>query len=148
MKRRFFSLMVASSTIFAVLHQPVLSRTMPEKPDGYFAYKGTVYAKAGGTICGFTSPGHLEIYRKARGGRDLTISAISSYKNAGICPKPRAFFDYKDSGFYSLGDGNFCGFSDPDIQNEYRQSFNAPLVGRISSDPNRSMKYLGRCKPL
>ena len=71
MKRKFFSLIVASGTIFAALYQPVLSQTMPEQPDGYFAYKRTVYAKAGGTIYAFTSPGHLEIYRKAKGGRNL-----------------------------------------------------------------------------
>jgi len=148
MKRTFLCLAVTGGVIVASFHPPVLSQTMPETPEGYFAYRGTVYAKAGGTICGFTSPGHLEIYRKAKGGRDLKISAISSYKNAGICPVPRAFFDYKDSGFYSFGDGRFCGFANPDIQNEYRERFNAPLVGRISSDPNRSMKYLGQCKPL
>jgi hypothetical protein len=96
---------------------------MPEIIDGYFVYKGSVYAKAGGTICAFTSPGHLEIFKKARGGGDLQISAISSYKNAGKCPIPRAFFLYKGSGFYSFGDGKFCGFSDPNIQNEYRQTF-------------------------
>lgn len=148
MKRKFICLAVTGGVIVASFHHPVLSQTMPERPEGYFAYRGTVYAKAGGTICGFTSPGHLEIYRKAKGGMNLQISAISSYKNAGKCPVPRAFFDYKDSGFYSFGDGRFCGFGNPDIQNEYRQSFNAPLVGRISSDPNRSMKYLGPCKPL
>jgi hypothetical protein len=131
MKRTFLCLAVTGGVIVASFHHPVLSQTMPETPEGYFAYRGTVYAKAGGTICGFTSPGHLEIYRKAKGGIDLKISAISSYKNAGICPVPRAFFDYKDSGFYSFGDRRFCGFGNPDIQNEYRQSFNAPLVGRI-----------------
>ena len=127
---------------------PVLSQMMPERPDGYFAYKGTVYAVAGGTICSFTSPGHLEIYRKVNGGKNLQISAISSYKNAGNCPVPRAFFAYKKSGFYSVGDGQFCGFSDPNIQNEYKQRFNVKNVGVISSDPNRSMKYLGRCKSI
>ena len=147
MKRIILSLMTVS-TVTLTLLQPTLAQTMPERPDGYFTYKGSVYAKAGGTICGFTSPGHLEIYKRAKGGRDLQISAISSYKNAGRCPSPRAFFDYKNSGFYSFGNATFCGFSDPDIQNEYRGAFSAPLVGRISSDPNRSMKYLGRCKPL
>lgn len=147
MNRTIFGLMIVSTAV-TLLQQPILAQTMPETPEGYFSYRGTIYAKAGGTICGFTSPGHLEIYRRARGGRDLSISAISTYRNAGVCPSARAFFDYKNTGYYSFGDGTFCGFANRDIQNEYRQRFNAPLVGRISSDPTRSMKYLGHCKAL
>ena len=148
MNRIIFGLVIATAATTTLFQQPILAQTMPETPEGYFAYKGTVYAKAGGTICGFTSPGHLEIYRRVKGGKDLKISAISTYKYVGACPVPRAFFDYKNSGFYSFGDGQFCGFNNPNIQSEYRERFAAPLVGKISTDPNRSIKYLGLCKPL
>ena len=148
MKREILCLIAANATTVLLVQQGVLAQTMPEKPEGYFAHRGTVYAKAGGTICGFKSPSHLEIYRRSKGGRDLSISAISTFKNAGVCPVPRAFFDYKNSGFYSLGDGKFCGFSNPFLQNEYRERFNAPLVGKISTDPARFMKYIGICQTL
>jgi hypothetical protein len=142
---------VATVTVFSTISsfsQPSLAQTMPERPEGYFAYSGSVYAKAGGIICGFRRPGHLEIYRKVNPAPDLRITAISTYRYAGACPTPRSFFWFGGSGYYSVGNGQYCGFSTPQAREEYLQRFNAPDVGVISTNPRQFMTYINRCRPL
>ncbi|MFY7806443.1 MAG: hypothetical protein ACOVQ7_23775 [Limnoraphis robusta] len=145
MKGYFLGSLIIGILVVSAQQKPGFAETMPENIDGYFAYNGSVYARAGGTICGFRKPGHLDIFRRARPARDVNITAISTYKNIGHCPVPRAFFDFGNSGYFSFGNGGFCGFPSPQVQDEYRQRYNAPLVKRISSDPQEFMKYTGRC---
>ena len=145
MKRYFLSSVIVGIIVVSAAQQPSFAETMPENIDGYFAISGIVYAKAGGTLCDMRTPGHVEIFRRSRPAPGLNITAISSYKYIGLCPVPRAFFDFGNSGYFSFGNGSFCGFPNPQVQLEYRQRYNAPLVKRISSDPTAFMKYTGRC---
>jgi hypothetical protein len=149
MKRHFLSSVIVGIAAVVAQQQPGFPQTtMPELIDGYFAYSGTVYAKSGGIICGFRKPGHLEIFRRSIPAPDLKINAISTYNNIGVCPVYRAFFDFGDSGYFSFGNGSFCGFTSAQVQREYRQRYNAPLVKRISTNPGEFMKYTGACPSL
>lgn len=116
-------------------------------PDGYFSHRGTVYARSGGTICGFSRPGHLQIYRTAFPAPTVTVPGISSYRSAGICSVPASFFPYQGTVFYSFGNRRYCGFSDPDSLREYRQYYNSPNVSELSSPPQEFMTYDGTCPP-
>ena len=145
--RSFFFASLLTFSGFA-LGYPALSQVMPEKPDGYFVYKGTLYAKAGGTICGFTSQVRADIYRRVKGGPDLPITAISTYKNSGECPLPRAFFNYKGTGMYTYDNGKFCKFGNASRWEAYKQRNDVKDVGTLPSDPRNSLSDQGFCKPL
>ncbi len=54
MKRHFLCSAIIGIAAVAA-QQPGFAQAMPEQIDGYFANSGTVFAKAGGTICGFRS---------------------------------------------------------------------------------------------
>ena len=142
---QFFATAVIGATTVALLQQPSLAQRMGI-PDGYFARQGSVYAKAGGVICGFKKPGHLEIYRKANpAAPDINITNFTSYRYIGHCPVPAAYFAHGGSVFYTAGDGKFCGFRNPDAYSEYQSYYRVTNAGTISSNPADFMRYMGRC---
>lgn len=144
MKRTLFSLLAASTTAATLLPTIAFAQTMG-LPDAYFAHRGTIYARSGGTICGFRTPGHLQIYRTALPAPNVDVPGISSYRNAGVCSSPQAYFSYKKTTYFSFGDGRFCGFPNPDSLSEYRQYYKAPNVVGLNSPPEKFMKYVGAC---
>jgi len=148
-KHSFLVLLAASTA--AVVFSPLFAsaQTTPTMgiADGYFSHRGTVYARSGGTICGFSRPAHLQIYRTVFPASSVTVSGISSYRNMGTCPVPASFFPYKGTVFYSFGNRKYCGFSDPDSLREYRQYYNSPNVLELSSPPKEFMTYDGTCPP-
>jgi hypothetical protein len=143
MKRHFLCSAIIGIAAVAA-QQPGFAQAMPEQIDGYFASSGTTFAKAGGTICGFRSGGHYEIFRRAKPAPSLKITTVSTYKYIGACPVPRAFFDFEKTGYFSWGDGSFCGFANGQVWQEYRERYNAPIVGKIPTKPD-FMSYKGAC---
>ena len=149
MKHPFLVLLAASTVVAAFSPLFAFAQTTPTMsiPDGYFSHRGTTYARSGGTICGFSRPGHLQIYRTAFPAPAVTVPGISSYRSAGTCSVPASFFPYKGTVFYSFGNRSYCGFPDPDLLREYRQYYNSPNVSELSSPPQEFMTYAGACPP-
>ena len=147
---KLFKTLGITITIASIFILPKLSFAgkLPNigRPDGYFVYKGMIYAKSGGSICGFLTEGHLDIFRGVYPAPDIQINKFSSYKNLGACSVPEAYFNNGVTVFYSYGDGRYCAFLTQEAFDNWQdghEAKNVNKVGRLPGEP--ILKNIGQC---
>jgi len=119
----------------------------------YFSQNGTVYYTNGIWFCGFKKPGHLSMWQQLYRGTSISGGNVllEDLNNSGVCGTPRAYFNFKGAVFYSNGDGNFCGFPNPDRLTRHQRraqrllEASPPSIGTIDSSPGEFMRDKGLC---
>jgi hypothetical protein len=113
----------------------------------YFDNRGTVFYANGTSYCGLASPKHLEFFQRVNQAPSLGRQDPDSFGTyAGTCTFPSGYFDHGGTVFFSSGNGNFCGFRNPQALESHQSSRpQQPSFGLLDRDPKRFMKYTGVC---
>lgn len=130
------------SSVLASFRSPALPRI------GYFDNGATVFYSTGSSYCGFASPNHYRFFQQVNSATSLGRQDPGSFGTyTGACPLPSGYFDNGATVFFSQGNGTFCGFSNPQSYDSHgRARPQLPRFGRMDTDPNSFMSYVGVCQ--
>jgi hypothetical protein len=130
-------------------HTHFVGRTpAPSIPVGYFDNGATVFYTKGNLYCGFASPKHLQFFQQVNPAGSLGRRDPKSFGTyTGACDLPSGYFDNGATVFFSLGNGEFCGFRNPQSLASHQSSRpRLPKFGRIDRSPNDFMDNKGVCQ--